>query len=120
MSRSDRTLKRYYRRYKRQYPQLFGSLPDGRDIIIRWGDKRSDRDGLKSAVAVTYSPAIDKEPWEIVFDKTLRRLKFWNIVKLTLFHEMCHVASRNRDNHGPAFQRRMKMLAANGAFRWLW
>ena len=45
---------------------------------------------------------------------------------LTLFHEMCHVATMqaeldaDEDTHGPRFQKCMLRLAQNGAFSNLW
>jgi hypothetical protein len=44
-----------------------------------------------------------------------------SVAQLSLFHEMCHVATQNEDmEHGPKWHACMKDLAARGAFDNIW
>jgi hypothetical protein len=110
--RSDPTLKRYYREFNRKF--WGNTLPN--NVVVRWGTdddiyegnlKRSD-----AGVCLRHGP---HEPMEIVLDPVMRREKQYKHTKLTLHHEMIHVKTKNRDNHGPVFKKYRDMLIEKGA-----
>jgi predicted SprT family Zn-dependent metalloprotease len=98
-------LERTYRRYNRKY---FGNrLPKHTDMLLRWGN----------IAGMGYQMGD-----EIVINRKDRsRDSVW---KLTLLHEMCHLALPNAKPtdgfHGRDFQKEMLRLAKAGALKGLW
>ena len=59
----------------------------------------------------------------ILVNPLLRRLKMRRYIESTLLHEMVHVEQwklPRKQAHGRKFQKRMKQLAAVGAFNGIW
>lgn len=114
---SDRTLRKWYRFINRRF--FHGELPD--NVIVRWADTAEETeaqweeryfgwtDDQKSA------PWIAPHPFQIVLSRP--RNVYAATRFSTLAHEMIHVATRCRDDHGPAFERWRERIADAGIFR---
>ncbi len=90
---------------------------------IRWA---KDKELRSQSMAVTRSqhgkvPVKDRN-FLILLSKDLKRMSV--VAIMTLLHEMVHVEQwdkvTDRTMHGRKFQKRMKQLAAKGAFNGLW
>jgi predicted SprT family Zn-dependent metalloprotease len=102
-------LEQLYAEYNQKY--FGGLLPM---MPVRWSKKCSRAHG---AEFLDYQNGT----YEILFNPCLQSLDKYT--KLTLLHEMCHVQNRlkkQRDLHGPLWQRDMRRLARIGAFDELW
>ena len=94
-------LRRLFRQYNRLY--FSGKLPRA-DIRFAGMDKENY---LGFCVFFAGVP-------EVRINKRIRR---WpKMVRMTLLHEMCHVALPRRAEHGPRFQREIARLVRDGAF----
>lgn len=112
--RIDRTLTENYNYLNRRY--FAGELPAA---DVGWGTIRDLRvgRGKRAAIAQTvWDPAKKGERPQILINVLLRRLGWNGVTAFSLLHEMVHVKTRMRDNHGPAFEREMRKLAEKGAF----
>jgi len=91
---SDASLKKWYRVINKKF--FLGELPD--NVIVRWA-----RAGEESDVA-SCSP-IDNPDNKNVYLILLNRAKnpTASIKMSSLAHEMVHVATKYKDDHGPAF-----------------
>jgi hypothetical protein len=106
--RSDRSLKSFYRIINRKF--FNGELPD--NIIVRWA-----RAGEESAVA-SCSPIENpdnKNKYLILLNRAKNPTA--SIKLATLAHEMIHIATQFRDEHGPAFDEWHEKLTQRGLFR---
>ena len=94
-----------------------------KNVTIRWA---KDGEIRKSSMAVTRSQhgKVPKGTREflILISKDLK--KFQAMTILTIFHELVHVQQwdevTDKTCHGRKFEKRMKQLAARGAFAGLW
>ena len=105
---SDGSLKKWYRIINTKF--FKNELPD--DVIVRWA-----RGGEESDVA-SCSP-IDNPDKKNKYLILLNRAKnpTTSIKLSSLAHEMVHVATKNRDAHGEAFDEWHKKLTERGLFR---
>jgi hypothetical protein len=95
------SLETAYRYYNRKY--FNNELPNPPEVIVRWGNIK----------ILGY-----QEGDEIVINRRHRRQSIW---RMTLLHEMCHLATPSaRTHHGKEFQAKMLALAQQGAFNKLW
>ncbi len=102
---SDTQLRRWFREYNQRY--FGGTLP--RDTAVyyatvdgAYGDCDYKSDGR---FHIRINP-----------DNTWGR----SVRRLTLLHEMVHIAVWPRVTHGPYFEREMMRLASAGAMRGIW
>lgn len=111
--RSDRTLRRYYQLINQKF--FLNELPD--NVCVRYSDD-DDRDEDESCDEKFYGWA-DLATAPHVYQIVLSKIKNPGMVaKLaTLVHEMCHIATDLRDNHGKAFSDWHEKLTARGLFR---
>lgn len=96
-------LHRAYRAYNRRY---FGNLlPNPPDVTIRWEELGNQLMGYQLEDEI------------VINRKDRHRESLW---RLTLLHEMLHLALPDEKAHGKRFQDGMLRLAKMGAFRNLW
>jgi hypothetical protein len=105
---SDRSLKNYYRIINKKF--FNGELPD--NVVIRWATAGEEKD------VASCSP-IDNPDNKNKYLILLNRAKNPTAsIKLSaLAHEMVHVATQYRDEHGPAFDEWHEKLTQRGLFR---
>jgi hypothetical protein len=112
--RSDRTLKAYYREINTRF--FDNELPD--NVCVRWADE--DELAAEKCEEGDFCGWADKcedgrSVYKIVIDTSLRGQQTLHLC--TLVHEMIHVATELRDDHGPAFDRWHKLLTTRGLFK---
>ena len=106
--RSDKTLKRYYRLINKKF--FHNELPNN------------------VCVAYTDGEYIDEERYFGWCDNGIGRHKYvlyinreknpgFTAVLATLAHEMCHLGTSLRDDHGPAFEAQRQKIADRGIFK---
>jgi hypothetical protein len=104
--RSDRTLKSWYGRINKKF--FYGELPA--NVIVRWSDPEEEKD-----IACTERLVGKKHSYEILLNRENNKT---NSIKLgSLVHEMVHVATHYRDDHGPLFEEWRKKLGDRGIFK---
>jgi hypothetical protein len=111
--RSDRTLKAWFREINSKF--FDNELPD--NVCVRWAD--DDELVAEGCEIGDYCGWADKGDgrhlYKIVIDTSLRGQHTLHLG--TLVHEMIHVATELRDEHGPAFDRWHKILTERGLFK---
>ena len=111
--KSDRTLLRWYRKINRRF--FDGACPDS--VCVRWAD-HDDRDRnweKKYFGDASLSEDDEYHDYQIVMNKPLN--KQWIVKISTLVHEMIHLATRLRDDHGPAFETWRQRVGDRGIFK---
>jgi hypothetical protein len=110
--RSDKTLKKYYRLINKKFFE--NQLPD--NVCVRWADEDEDGEGFEERYFGIADRANDGyHEYVIVMSRSLNRPAVTRLS--TLAHEMCHIATELRDNHGPAFERWRQTIADRGIFK---
>lgn len=112
--KSDRTLLKWYRLINRKF--FHGACPDR--VCVRWavpGETESRRWEKKYLGEASISEDDERHDWQIVMSRPLN--KAWVIRMSTLVHEMIHLATRLRDDHGPAFERWRVRVGDRGIFK---
>lgn len=105
--RSDRTLKRWYRTINKKF--FFDELPA--NVIVRWALSGEESD----IASCTKHESGNRHSYEILLNREKNRT---NSQKLsTLVHEMIHVATHYRDDHGPLFAEWHAKLTERGIFK---
>lgn len=120
--RSDKQLKYWYNLINRKF--FNGELPTSR-VCVRWVNdieqaKYEEKYFAWTSNADDFSPEAKKQDnnrhdWAIVISKA--KNPGITAVLATLAHEMCHVATKMRDDHGPAFEAKRQMIADRGFFK---
>lgn len=113
--RSDRTLLKWYKVINKRF--FDGACPER--VLVRWEDPELEHRGKRwedkyfgEASIVTDDPDHD---FQIVMSKALNNS--WSVKISTLVHEMIHLATHLKDNHGPAFSKWHEHLTEKGIFR---
>jgi hypothetical protein len=110
--RSDRTLLRWYKTINRRF--FRGACPDR--VCCRWADPDEMDSRWEKKYFGEASEAMDEyHDYQIVMNKPFN--KQWIVRISTLVHEMCHLATGLRDDHGPAFSKWHERLTKRGIFR---
>jgi hypothetical protein len=105
--KSTRSLRAWYERINAKF--FFGELPA--NVIVRWSEPGEETD-----LASTNSPC--KNPrYSYLVVLNHEKLATKSQILSALVHECVHVATGNRDCHGPAFNEWHEKLTARGAFR---
>lgn len=100
---SDRTLKKWYTLINKKF--FFGELPA--NVIVCWGEE----------VDIASCQEFEKEKFCFVIRLNREKITTASQKLSSLLHEMIHVATRQRDNHGPLFDEWHKKLTERGAFK---
>lgn len=96
-------LTKAYKLYNRKY--FGGRLPNPPEVTVRWEDIEESLMGYQEGTEIAIS----------------RKYRYSNSIwRLTLLHEMVHLATPGGHAHGKEFQGRMLKLAKAGAFKKLW
>lgn len=104
--RSDPTLKRWYSTINKKF--FFGELPS--NVIVRWAFADEEKD-----IACTERVYDERHCYEVLLNRDKNPT---NSQKLSsLIHEMIHIATHYRDNHGPLFAEWHLKLTERGAFK---
>src|SRR5574337_222948 len=107
--RCDPTLKKWYRRINRKF--FLDELPN--NVIVRYGNE--DDDDLDAYLGLSELCADGRHKYQIIINKEKNvsaTIRFG-----TLIHEMVHIATGLRDDHGPAFETWRATLADRGIFK---
>jgi hypothetical protein len=112
--RSDKTLRRRYNQINKDF---FGNKLSTR-VCVRWitPEDRQEEKGCENYYG--WARRIYDEPrhdYELVISRSMNI--GWIQILATLVHEMCHIATETRDNHGPAFSEWHEILTLRGIFR---
>ena len=118
--RSDKCLRRWYKLINKKF--FNNDLPD--NVCVRWANEleiekfeekyfawTSDKNDSPAA----FSEDRYKHEYAIIISK--RKNPGKTAVLATLAHEMCHVATKMRDDHGPAFEAQRKAISDRGIFK---
>lgn len=112
--KSDRTLLKWYRIINRRF--FDGACPDR--VCVRWADPdEMDSRRWEKRYFGEASESLDSEyhDYQIVMSKPLN--KQWIVRISTLVHEMIHLATRLKDDHGPAFEQWRQYVSDRGIFK---
>jgi hypothetical protein len=111
--RSNPALKRWYRTINKKY---FDSKLTN-NVCVRWANDDDDGDVSRFEEKVFgWADRADDgyHEYVIVMSKKLNKAEPTKLT--TLAHEMCHIATELRDEHGPAFSAWHEHLTARGFF----
>ncbi len=110
--RSDRTLKKWYRFINKKFFENQLS----QNVCVRWADEDEDGQEFEETYFGVACLARDGyHDYEIILSYELNR-KF-TVAMSTLAHEMIHIATELRDNHGPVFAKWHQILTDRGFFK---
>ena len=112
--KSDPTLLGWYRYINAKF--FDGACPDR--VCVRWADPDetdSRRWEKKYFGEASVSEDDEYHDWQIVMSKPLN--KQWMVRISTLVHEMIHLATDLKDDHGPAFERWRQKISDRGIFK---
>ena len=105
--KSTRSLRAWYEKINTRF--FFGELPA--NVIVRWAAP-----GEESDIASTNSPC--KNPrYSYLIVLNPEKLSTKSQILSSLVHECVHIATGNRDCHGPVFSEWHMKLTVRGAFK---
>jgi|SRR5271154_7064094 len=112
--RSDPVLKKWYKKINKKF--FKNQLTN--NVCVRWANE--DDDGETAKFEEKFFGWADKandnyHEYVIVLSKKMNKPASTRL--LTLSHEMCHIASELKDNHGPAFEQWRQYIADRGVFK---
>ncbi len=103
---SNRTLKGWYNKINTRF--FYDELPS--NVIVRWALPGEEKD-----IACTERLVDKRHSYEILLNREKNKT---NSIKLSsLVHEMIHVATKYRDQHGPAFEEWRVRIGERGIFK---
>lgn len=110
--RSDPTLRRWFRLINKKF--FLNELPD--NVCCRYSDDEDrDEDEQCDRYYGWADLATGRHSYQIVLSKIKNP---GNVAKVaTLAHEMCHIATALKDDHGKVFSDWHEKLTARGLFR---
>ena len=112
--KSDPTLKRWYRAINKRFFE--NQLPN--DTCVRWAneeDKEVDERCEEKYNGWAGQMDGHEKRYVIVISTSLKKSLCTKLH--TLVHEMCHLKTELRDNHGPAFEAVRQKIADKGIFK---
>lgn len=104
--RSDKTLKKWYSLINKKF--FYGELPQ--NVVVRWSLPGEEKD-----VASLEKSADHRHSFILLLNK--EKNPTLSIKLSSLLHEMIHVATGNRDDHGPLFEAWRVKLGSRGTFK---
>ena len=110
--RSDPTLKRWYRKINAKYFE--NQLPN--NVCVRWAEpEEDDEENWEDKYFGSADVANDgRHKYEIIMSRKLNKKAAVRLT--TLAHEMVHIATELKDDHGPVFSAWHMRLTARGFF----
>lgn len=114
--KSDRTLIRWYRRINKRF--FDGACPER--VCVRWADPKEEESRDKQWEAAYFGEAekLTDDPhhdYQIVMSRP--KNDSWIVKISTLVHEMIHLATNLKDDHGPAFEHWRQYVSDRGIFK---
>ena len=112
--KSDRTLMAWYRRINKRF--FDGACPE--KVCVRWADPEMETQYRWEEMYFGEASRVDDDPhhgYQIVMSRELN--KKWIVRISTLVHEMIHLATNLKDDHGPAFSQWHEYITERGIFR---
>ena len=104
---SNRALKRWYNKINSRF--FYDELP--RNVIVRWATPDDDEQDMASV-----DLAHDKRhKYEILINR--EKNPTLSVELNSLIHEMCHIATSLKDDHGAAFEKWRQTLGERGIFK---
>jgi SprT-like family len=107
---SDPTLKKWYRFLNKK----FFSNQLTNNVCVRWSNE-DDEESFEEKYFGVADKGIDGHEYEIVMSRELNHSA--SVRMATLAHEMIHIATELKDNHGPAFELWRQTLSDRGLFK---
>jgi hypothetical protein len=108
--RSDPALKKWYNAINAKF--FLGQLPD--DVCVRWALRKEAKSFPRW---YGYCERLRDDDFSYVIVLFRKHNKPLSGRLATLAHEMIHVATHTRDDHGPVFERWRARLARRGLFK---
>src|SRR6266436_4479464 len=112
--RSDPTLKKWYKKINKRF--FDNQLTN--NVCVRWANEDdTDEDERCEEKYAGWANFSEEGPHKyiIVISRDLKKSKCTRLH--TLIHEMCHLATDLKDEHGPAFSAWHEHLTARGIFK---
>lgn len=113
--KSDKTLKKWYRIINKRF--FHNELPG--NVCVRWGseeDLEEDERWEEKYNGMAFKEDAGSYHYgTILISNSLRTFPCTRLA--TLVHEMCHLATDFRDEHGPAFEEWRKIIGDRGVFK---
>ena len=110
--KSDRTLRKWFRLLNARF--FYGACNDS--VLVRWSESDAEDDDELEDIAYGWTDVAHGHwRFQIVLSRRLCRDKM--TILNTLAHEMIHVATETRDDHGPEFESWRQRIADRGLFR---
>jgi hypothetical protein len=109
--RSDPTLKRWYRVINKRFfdKQLTNN------VCVRWANEAEIEKYEERFFGYMNTCDDGYHEWVIVLSES--KCSAPSITLLTLAHEMCHIATKMKDDHGPAFEYWRQYIGDRGIFK---
>lgn len=112
--KSDKTLKRWYRIINKRF---FGNQLTNK-VCVRWSNEEdNDEEDRCEEKAFGWADRANDRYHEYVIVLSRININSKSTKLLTLAHEMCHLGSALKDNHGPAFESWRQYIADRGIFK---
>jgi hypothetical protein len=112
--RSDPTLKKWYRLINKKF--FDGQLTNS--VCVRWANEDDDDEEEKcEEKCFGWADKADDSRHEYVIVLSRVKINSLSVKLLTLAHEMCHIATGVRDDHGPAFEYWREHIGDRGIFK---
>lgn len=111
--KSDPTLKKWYRRINKKFFE--NQLPN--NVCVRWAEGFEEDDANWEDKYFGSADKVDNDAhsYEIVLSRVKNEAA--SIRMLTLAHEMCHIATDCKDDHGPVFEEWRQYISDRGFFK---
>ena len=113
--RSDPTLKRWYKKINKRF--FDNQLTN--NVCVRWANEEDDGEQGVNCEDKFFGWAdkANDNYHDYVIVLSRKMCKPVSTRLLTLSHEMCHVASDLKDNHGPVFEQWRNYIGDRGIFK---
>jgi hypothetical protein len=116
--KSDRTLLKWYRRINKRF--FDGACPE--KVCVRWvvddeeeRDRKWEETWFGEAERITEDHHDPYHDYQIVLSRV--KNDSWIVKISTLVHEMIHLATDLKDDHGPAFEHWRQYVSDRGIFK---
>jgi len=113
--KSDRTLLKWYKKINKRF--FDGACAD--DCCVRWASETEEKEIKWEEKYFGWAGHADNptrhHQWEIILSRSLNPKPSLKLSSLA--HEMIHIATKQRDDHGPAFEKWRVYISERGIFK---
>lgn len=111
--KSDRTLLAWYRKINKRF--FDGACPE--NVCVRWADDTEEREANWEEKYFGWAEKAEDgyHDYQIVMSRQFNET--WMVRISTLVHEMIHLATDLKDDHGDAFERWRQHVSDRGIFK---